>query len=38
MNLLITIPKNWNPECVKTVNRWFQKVEKHVQKSKGIKN
>ena len=36
MNLLITLPEKWNPDCAKTVNRWFLKIERHVKKSKGL--
>lgn len=34
MTFKITIPKNWNPECTKSINRWFKKIDKHVIKSK----
>ena len=32
MNLIITVPKRWQPNNVKAINRWFDKIHKHQQK------
>jgi hypothetical protein len=37
MNLQITIPNNWNPNCTKTINKWFTKIERSTRKQKGLK-
>lgn len=36
MNLYITIPENWNPECTKSINDWYDKINKYTE-SKRLK-
>ena len=32
MNLKITLPKNWTPDCEKSINKWFDKIHKEAIK------
>jgi len=34
MNLIITIPKNWNPKNKNDFNKWFNKISKQVKINK----
>lgn len=34
MNLKITLPKNWTPDCEKSINKWFDKIHKEAIKSR----
>lgn len=37
MNLIVNyLPENWNPDCTKSINRWFRRIEKHEKKKLGI--
>jgi len=37
MNLITNhIPRNWNPDNTDSINRWFDKINRSVEKSKGL--
>ena len=32
MNLKITVPENWDPNCRKALSKWYQKLGRHKAK------